>query len=97
MLTHLQEVELLDSLGMLKDGASIMKKESKDVEKINALDRQFQGLGLNEMTPLKSDSSEFLELKNYLIVSTCIRETIIKKSVTITDCVTRKRAVIHTT
>lgn len=54
----------------MKDSANIMKKEPKDVERINTLDRQFKGLGLKEMTPLKSNSSEFLELKNYLIVGT---------------------------
>ncbi|KAK0099598.1 hypothetical protein ONS96_008098 [Cadophora gregata f. sp. sojae] len=62
-----REVELLDSLSDMKDTANLMKKEPKDVEKINALDRQFRGLGMEEMTPLKKDSTEFAELKSYLV------------------------------
>lgn len=62
-----KEIELLDSLSDMKDAASIMKNERKDVERINVLDRQFKGLNMDEMTPLKSDSTEFLELKNYLV------------------------------
>ncbi|KAH8672842.1 poly-ribose polymerase-like protein [Tricladium varicosporioides] len=61
------EVDLLDSLSDMKDASNIMKKEPKDVERINALDRQFQGLNLDEMTPLRRDSTEFNELKDYLI------------------------------
>ncbi|ORY62232.1 poly polymerase catalytic domain-containing protein [Pseudomassariella vexata] len=60
-----REAELLDSLSDLKDAAGIMNVK-KDVERLHTLDRQFQGLGLDEMTPLKSDSAEFRELKNYL-------------------------------
>lgn len=60
-----REVELLDSLSDMKDASNIMKKESTDEERVNALDRQFQGLNLDEMTPLKQNSTEFLELKNY--------------------------------
>ena len=62
-----QEIELLDSLSDMKDAANIMKNEKKDVERINVLDRQFKGLNMDEMTPLKGDSKEFLELKNYLV------------------------------
>jgi poly [ADP-ribose] polymerase len=62
-----KEIDLLDSLSDMKDAANIMKKELRDVEKINVLDRQFKGLNLDEMTPLKSSSTEFLELKNYLV------------------------------
>jgi hypothetical protein len=50
----------------LKDAQSIMKGEPKDVEKVNALDRQFKGLNLDEMTPLNRGSIEFLELFKYL-------------------------------
>ncbi|KAL2068412.1 hypothetical protein VTL71DRAFT_16510 [Oculimacula yallundae] len=62
-----REVELLDSLSDMKDTANLMKKETKDAEKINALDKQFRGLGMEEMTPLKRDSTEFTELKKYLV------------------------------
>lgn len=34
---------------------------------INALDNQFKGLNLDEMTPLKQESTEFSELKDYLV------------------------------
>lgn len=61
-----KEIELLESLGDMKDAALIMKTKSRDVDEINALDRQFQGLGMQEMTPLEHKSSEFAELKTYL-------------------------------
>ncbi len=62
-----KEIELLESLGDMKDASLLMKADKKDVERINMLDRQFQGLGMNEMTPLSSTSDEFQELKNYLM------------------------------
>ena len=62
-----KEIELLESLGDMKDASLLMKTDKKDVERINMLDRQFQGLGMNEMTPLKNTSDEFLELKEYLM------------------------------
>ncbi|OBT46827.1 hypothetical protein VE00_01944 [Pseudogymnoascus sp. WSF 3629] len=62
-----KEIELLESLGDMKDAALIMKPKDRDAEKINLLDRQFQGLGIQEMTPLGPQSSEFGELKNYLL------------------------------
>lgn len=46
-----QEVELLETLTDMGVTNEIMKgKESKDAERIHALDRQFNGLGLQEMT-----------------------------------------------
>ena len=46
-----REVELLETLTDMGVTNEIMKgKESKDVERIHALDRQFNGLGLQEMT-----------------------------------------------
>jgi len=63
----LKELQLLDSLGDMKDAAGIMKEELKDVGKINMLDKQFQGLNLNEMTPLERKSVEFSELQKYLV------------------------------
>lgn len=62
-----KEIELLESLGDMKDASLLMKGDKKDVEKINMLDRQFQGLGMNEMTPLSSTSDEFRHLKDYLM------------------------------
>ncbi|KAE8441035.1 hypothetical protein EG329_006072 [Mollisiaceae sp. DMI_Dod_QoI] len=62
-----REIELLDSLSDMKDAANIMKNDPKAVERVNVLDQQFKGLNLTEMTPLKRDSMEFVELKNYLV------------------------------
>ncbi|KAI0404429.1 poly polymerase catalytic domain-containing protein [Xylaria palmicola] len=60
-----KEIELLESLSDMKDAALLMKTDKK--EEINELDRQFRGLGLNEMTPLSNTSDEFLQLKDYLM------------------------------
>lgn len=62
-----KEIELLESLSDMKDASGILKNEKKDTESLNLLDRQFQGLGLEEMTPLPRDSAEFGELKTYLM------------------------------
>ncbi|ENH68847.1 Poly [ADP-ribose] polymerase 2 [Fusarium oxysporum f. sp. cubense race 1] len=61
-----REIELLESLSDMKDAAEIMKIDRKTRDTIHPLDRQFQGLGLEEMTPLDHKSSEFSHLKNYL-------------------------------
>lgn len=63
-----REIELLESLSDMKDAAQILKVKKEDHD-INPLDKQFQGLGMNEMTPLSSTSSEFTELKDYLCQS----------------------------
>ncbi|RYP02514.1 hypothetical protein DL765_010734 [Monosporascus sp. GIB2] len=62
-----KEIELLESLGDMKDASLLMKSDKKDIERINVLDRQFQCLGMNEMTPLSDASKEFRELKDYLM------------------------------
>ncbi|KXJ92013.1 poly polymerase catalytic domain-domain-containing protein [Microdochium bolleyi] len=62
-----KEIELLESLGDMKEAAALMKNDKKDVEKLNQLDRQFRGLCLDEMTPLDKTGTEFNELKNYLV------------------------------
>ncbi|KAI1166566.1 PARP-domain-containing protein [Nemania serpens] len=59
-----KEIELLESLGDMKDAALLMKVDKK--EEINELDRHFRGLSLNEMTPLSNTSEEFLQLQDYL-------------------------------
>jgi poly [ADP-ribose] polymerase len=61
-----REIDLLDSLSDMKQANTIMKNDL-DSDAINALDRQFKGLNLDEMTPLKSTSTEFQELRNYLL------------------------------
>lgn len=62
-----REVDLLDSLGDMKEAADLMKSTLNSVEQINALDRQFQSLGLEEMSVIDSSSNEYQELANYLI------------------------------
>ncbi|KAB5511580.1 poly polymerase catalytic domain-containing protein [Coniochaeta sp. 2T2.1] len=66
-----REIELLESLSDMKDAAQILKvkAEQEEEDPIHPLDRQFQGLGLDEMTPLAPTSSEFSELQTYLCQS----------------------------
>lgn len=61
-----KEIELLESLSDMKDAADIMKIDRKTLDTVHPLDRQFQGLGLEEMTPLDRKSNEFVHLENYL-------------------------------
>lgn len=63
-----REIDLLSSLSDMSDAAQILKVEKSDSD-IHPLDKQFEGLGLEEMTPLESDSTEFTELKDYLCKS----------------------------
>ncbi|KAJ5290934.1 hypothetical protein N7478_000185 [Penicillium angulare] len=59
-----KEIDLLEALTDM-DVANEIMKESKLAE-IHQLDRQFQSLGMKEMTRLEQSSTEFLELANYL-------------------------------
>ncbi|GIJ85653.1 hypothetical protein Asppvi_004514 [Aspergillus pseudoviridinutans] len=59
------EVDLLEALTDMGVANEIMK-ESRDAEMMNQLDRQYQGLGMQEMTPLNRSSAEFRELEAYL-------------------------------
>jgi poly [ADP-ribose] polymerase len=63
-----REIELLESLADMKDAEKILKVKTEDND-MHPLDRQFQGLGLEEMTPLEPASTEFTELKDYLCES----------------------------
>ncbi|KAL2863670.1 putative poly(ADP)-ribose polymerase PARP [Aspergillus lucknowensis] len=60
-----KEVELLETLTDMEVANSILKDASK-VEDVNPLDRQYEGLGMQEMTPLDHASTEFRELESYL-------------------------------
>jgi poly [ADP-ribose] polymerase len=60
-----KEIELLESLGDMKEAAALMKN-LKDDGGIHPLDRQFQGLGMDEMEHVDSRSPEFTELFEYL-------------------------------
>ncbi|KAH5286539.1 poly-ADP-ribose polymerase [Parastagonospora nodorum] len=64
-----KEIELLDSLSDMKEAASMLKQTLKDDGGVHQLDRQFNGLKMNEMSPLDPASTEFTELETYLKVS----------------------------
>lgn len=61
------EVELLESLSDMKDAALIMKLDKAGDDDVHPLDKQFQGLKLDEMTPLDPASTEFSHLEEYLM------------------------------
>jgi poly [ADP-ribose] polymerase 2/3/4 len=63
---------MLDTLSDMEVANSIMKTttgKARDAESVNLLDKRFQDLGMEEMTPLASDSQEYRELSKYLIES----------------------------
>lgn len=59
-----KEIELLESLSDMKDAAEIMKNDWQS--RVHPMDRQFLGLGLDEMTTLDHTSNEFALLAQYL-------------------------------
>ncbi|KAI3564321.1 poly polymerase catalytic domain-containing protein [Fusarium oxysporum f. sp. albedinis] len=61
-----KEIELLQSLPDMQVAADLMKIDRKTRDSIHPLNRQFQGLGLAEMTRLDDKSSEFGYLMKYL-------------------------------
>lgn len=61
-----KELELLESLGDMKDAAELMKNTLKDGGGVHPLDLQFKGLGMEEMEPVDPNSPEFEELSAYL-------------------------------
>lgn len=68
-----REIQLLEALADMDAANDIMKDasaaESASVDPIHQLDRQFAGLGLEEMTPLDISSDEYKELQVYLTKS----------------------------
>ncbi len=64
-----KEIELLESLSDMKDAALIMKLDKIGDEDIHPLDKQYQGLGMKEMTPLDPQSVEFAQLHEYLMAT----------------------------
>lgn len=62
-----KEIEVLENLADMKDAAAIMKDDLASKETIHPLDRQFQGLGMQEMTPLDPKGAEFTGLAEYLM------------------------------
>lgn len=63
-----KEITLMESLSDMQIASTIMNDTGGDAA-VNALDRQFAGLGLQEMTPLDNNSNEFKLLQQYLIKS----------------------------
>ncbi len=62
-----REIELLESLSDMKDAALIMKLDKAGDDGVHPLDKQYQGLGMKEMTPLDPASTEFAHLQEYLM------------------------------
>lgn len=62
-----REIELLESLSDMKAASDMLKASKKDDGHLNELDRQFRTLGMDEMEPLDTKSSEFVELSDYLL------------------------------
>ncbi|KAL8927904.1 MAG: hypothetical protein Q9172_001130 [Xanthocarpia lactea] len=67
-----KETSMLDTLSDMEVANTIMKTtqdKKKDVEAVNMLDKRFQELNMDEMTPLDHKSDEYKGLANYLIKS----------------------------
>ncbi|OJJ48899.1 hypothetical protein ASPZODRAFT_157407 [Penicilliopsis zonata CBS 506.65] len=60
-----KEIELLEALTDMEVANEIMK-DCKSAHDVNELDLQFRSLNMTEMTPLARNSTEFIELENYL-------------------------------
>ncbi|PKS11272.1 hypothetical protein jhhlp_003034 [Lomentospora prolificans] len=60
-----KEVDLLESLSDMKAASDIMKLQAQS-DAMHPLDRQFQGLGLQEMSVLDKGSTEYKLLADYL-------------------------------
>ncbi|KAI9812723.1 MAG: hypothetical protein M1827_004479 [Pycnora praestabilis] len=68
-----REIQLLESLSDMEIANEIMdaRKVADEADlAIHALDRQYAGLGMSEMTPLDPDLNEFKHLQDYLVKST---------------------------
>ena len=66
------EIAMLDTLTDMEVANGIMKTtgdKKKDAESVNLLDKRFQELKMNEMTPLDHKSSEYKALADYLVKS----------------------------
>lgn len=64
---HLKkEIELLDSLSDLKAADDIIKAGREAHDTLHPLDSRFKSLGMQEMTPLARNTTEFLEIEQYL-------------------------------
>jgi poly [ADP-ribose] polymerase len=61
------ELDLLESLGDMKEATAMMRRDLSESEKVHPLDRQFSTLGLQEMSVLDANAQEFQELAAYLL------------------------------
>ncbi|KAL9596913.1 MAG: hypothetical protein Q9219_005476 [cf. Caloplaca sp. 3 TL-2023] len=67
-----KETSMLDTLTDMEVANTIMKTttdKKKDAEAVNMLDKRFQELNLDEMTPLEHKSDEYRALADYLVKS----------------------------
>ncbi|EED18221.1 poly(ADP)-ribose polymerase PARP, putative [Talaromyces stipitatus ATCC 10500] len=62
-----KEVELLDNLTDMEIANQIFSDSLTTDSEIHFLDKQFEGLRLDEMTPLSHSSAEFEEIAKYLV------------------------------
>lgn len=63
-----KEVDLLQTLGDMEIANDLMQTKESETS-LHPLDHQYQGLGMQEMTPLDKKSKEFKELHDYLVKS----------------------------
>jgi poly [ADP-ribose] polymerase 2/3/4 len=62
-----KEIDLLESLTDMRLANDIMKSAKANINSsINPIDRQYEALGMQEMTPLEAKSQEFVQLRDYL-------------------------------
>lgn len=62
-----KEIDLLENLTDMQLANDIMKSAKAGTDSsINLIDRQYEGLGMQEMTPLEIESQEFAQLRDYL-------------------------------
>ncbi|KLJ05624.1 hypothetical protein EMPG_09333 [Blastomyces silverae] len=64
-----REVDLLETLTDMEIANEILKDAKTSETGLHPLDVQFSGLGLDEMTPLESATTEYKELDDYLVKS----------------------------
>lgn len=63
-----KEIELMESLGDMKEAAAIMKAErSQKRETVHVYDRQYEALGMKELTALDRGSAEYKTIEQYLL------------------------------
>lgn len=64
------EIDMVDTLGDLEITNEMMKTPedlSRQAELISLLDQIFNQLGLDELEPLKKETSEFKMIRDYLV------------------------------